>query len=803
MLGKNIQFVKKVLFMTYYKIKHQVLGRLRVKVELANRNELYFALIERNLSSLSFVSFVRINSACNSIVVTYQKLKQSDSSFVKQILENINASAKQIMEMHNKNLHENKSINKILGLTSNIFKAVTNVKDDTNCNCNDVAKHGDLIKPAFMRFMALTSIFSLVFIKKVAFNAPISQALFSPLGIASVVFSVPLIKSGAKQLKQKKVSLDGFLGTGCIATAFSSQALAAFEILWINAGAELLTAWITERSRKSISNILQATSHHTFTLVDGVEVETKISDLKEGDIVVLHTGEKVCIDGEIINGHALLDESPISGRADLMQKSIGDMVLAGTFVSQGLIYVCAKQVGDQTYLSRVLCLVEDELANKASVEGLADKLAKRLIILGFVATGLTLLFTKSISRAFTVLLVMACPCATALSASTPISAAINIASKKNILIKGGRYLEEVGKVDCICFDKTGTLTISEPKLMEIVLLKDRIKNIPSSEIEAENILLKLVLSTEMHNHHPLAQAIKKEAEQRKISPFDHTCCEYFLGMGMMATVEGDEILVGNHKLMEHLGIEFDESMLIYTGKNFVFEQVKRLRMLGRTVLFVAKNKEIVALLAFDNPIRSEAKAVIETLKNTGIKNVYLITGDEENTARTLSKSLGIDGYFASVMPTEKSDIIKQLQTKYGSVLMVGDGINDAVALTQADVGIAMGAGGSEVAIEAADITLVNDDLCGIVYLHELSKKTINVVHQNFWLATSSNLAGVALGFFGIINPVLAGTLHIAHTLGVLASSSRLLSFEPEDGIMPCAKENSEILCKCKNITNKG
>ncbi len=760
--------------MLYYKIQHQIPGRIRISIPSVLRSEKSFAYIEEKLNNFSFVSSLRSNSLCGSLIVTYTKYNESYSLASHKIIENIQES---LHFLNSKKKAKKQSSNKKRKSSTLAFK-----KNNENCDCKVGTEHKELLKPATLRFISLSGILGLTFLRSAIVRVPVSQALLSPLGIASVLFSLPLLNNGYKQLKSKKIALDGILGIGCVATAFNSQALAAYEILWINAGAELLTAWVTERSRKSISSILQVTSHHTFTLVDGVEVETKVSSLKEGDIVVLHTGEKVCVDGEIIDGYALLDEAPISGRAELVSKSIGDNVLAGTFVSQGLIYVAAKEVGDKTYLSRVLCLVEDELKNKAPIEGIADKLARKLVFLGFIATGATYLFTANIQRAFTVLLVMACPCATALSASTPISAAISAAAKKNILIKGGRYLEELSEINCICFDKTGTLTVSEPKLTDIILLENLIHAEPttSAEKEAENLLLQLAVSTEMHNHHPLAQAIKKEAEKRAILPLEHTCCEYFLGMGMMATIDNSEILVGNHKLIEMHTIPFELSQQSQATQKSVHNEVAYLRSRGKTVLFVAKDKQLIGLLSFDNPIRNEAKAIINTLKQTGIEHMYLITGDEENTARTLSEELEIQGYFSSVMPNEKAEIIKRLQKEHGSVLMVGDGINDAAALVQADIGVAMGAGGSEVAVEAADITLVNDDLCGIVYLHELSKKSIHVVHQNFWLATGSNIGGVVLGALGIINPVLAGTLHIAHTLGVLASSSRLLTYEVED-----------------------
>jgi cation-transporting P-type ATPase C len=646
-------------------------------------------------------------------------------------------------------------------LKSTIELLIPTTEEGSSCpsTCGCSIDAGNPVKPALFRFAAISAVMGGVFIRTTLLGLTVAETLISPLGIIAVISAVPLIKSSLSSIRNKKFNLEVFLGASIIAAVAAGEALTAFEVLWINSGAELLKAWITERSRKSIASILDATSHHTFILVDGVEVEAEVSSLKKGSVVVLHTGEKVCVDGEIISGEALLDESPISGRMDFIPRGKGDSVLAGTFVRQGVIHVRADKVGDETYLARILNLVEDSLANKAPIEQVADKLAATLVKVGFGATAATFLITGSYWRAFTVMLVMACPCATILAASTAVSAALSAAAKKNILIKGGRYLEEAGKIDTVCLDKTGTLTTNEPVLDSIISI--------SEFSEAE--LLQLAYSVETHNHHPLAQAVKKHAEDKNISPIPHSVCEYYLGMGMRAELESDEVLIGNKKLMEEYNVALGKTS----------SKAAPLKKRGLTVLYMAKGRTIVGLLAFDNLIRSESKAVIDRLRQNGIRGTVLITGDEKNTASELSRKLGIAECYPSLMPQEKAEIVSNIQAERKTVMMVGDGINDALALAQSDIGVAMGAGGSEVAIEAADIALVNDDLEGLVYVHSLSRETLKVVNQNFWIATGSNLIGVILGAVGALSPVMAGMIHIAHSAGVLANSSRLLNYSPE------------------------
>lgn len=699
-----------------------------------------FHKLENEIHNLKGIFLTRSNIVCKSIVITYDK---------------------NVLKAEN-----------VLHVLDSYFLTLSGREQEVTvcraCKKCTVKTNQDLVKPAKRRFILLSSVMAGTALQKLFFKN-ISQGLFSPLGIVSLAFSVPLIKEALVNLKQRKLKLDGFLGAGCIASVVSGQALTALEILWINSGAELLQAWITERSRKSIADILSQTTHHTFKFVEGIEVEIPVTEVKQNDIVVFHTGEKICVDGEIIDGNALIDESPITGRSDFIPKSIGDRVLAGTFVRQGIAYVCARHVGDETYLSRILCQVENNLQHKAPVEEIADKLANNLVKLGFVSTAVTFILTQSFWRAFTVLLVMACPCATVLAASTAVSAGMNNASNRKILIKGGKYLESVSKADCVCFDKTGTLTTSDSKLVRMFLLKEAKEYcLQEQNLSAEDAFLQMLYSAEIHNHHPLALAVIRRAKEKHLSPVAHTQCEYYLGMGVCATILGNEILIGNAKMMQEFQIDISGEKCMQEHKNAEES--------GQTLLFAAKNKELIGLVTFDNTIRDNARTVIDKLRQSGIRHICLITGDERPTAQKLCSELGIEHFYSSVMPEEKGEIVKELQKKYRSVIMIGDGINDAMALSQANLGIAMGEGGSDIAVESADITLVNDNLSNIVYVHGLSRQTLKTVHQNFLIATGSNILGLVLAGMGILSPVAAGMLHIAHTAGVLANSARLLHY---------------------------
>ena len=619
---------------------------------------------------------------------------------------------------------------------------------------------GNSVRRAGLRFAGLSLVMGGALVRRLVFRVAVAQTLLSPLGILAAAATWPLIKKAIRDARARRFGLDGFLAGSILAATAMGEALTALEILWIDSGAEFLSTWIGRRSRRAISDILQVSSKNTFISLDGQEVEVPVDQVRPGDLVVLHTGEKVSVDGRVERGRALVDESPINGRSEFALRQEGDTVLAGTLVREGVIFVRAQKVGDQTYLARVIYMVEEALENQAPIQGVADRLATRLLKLGGLLTLGTLMVTASFWRAFTVLLVMACPCATVLAASAPISAAINAAARRRILIKGGRYLEEVGRTDIVCFDKTGTLTMSQPALERMVNLSDF----------PDEYLLQLAYTAEMHNFHPLALAIKHKAAELGLEAGSHVVCQYQLGEGVSARINGRSIHLGNRRFMDRQEVALAKTEEIARG----------MESEGLTVVFLALQSRLLGILGFANQARPEAQSIVKHLTRDGIKRVVMITGEEGCSAGSVASQLEMDECHFSVRPEEKARIVAKLKTPGHRVLMVGDGINDALALAQADVGIAMGAGGSEVAIEAADIALVDDDLNGVCYLRSLSQATMTVVQQNFWIATGSNLAGMALGALGILSPVAAGLLHIVHTLGILANSSRLLSHRPSN-----------------------
>ncbi len=607
--------------------------------------------------------------------------------------------------------------------------------------------------------VAITAFVGYTLIRRWVFKLPLSQGPLSLVAGVALVAAIPLFRHALEDLRQgKAMSLFPFLAGTCVLAIVVGEAMTALEVIWILRVGILLEDYVAEQSRRAISEILQVATKDTYILVDGVEVQVPVDQVQKGDLLAVHTGEKIPVDGMVERGEALVDEAHITGRAEPELRTTGDRVFAGTIVQKGVIVVSAEKVGDDTYLCRILHMVEDAIENRAPAEKQADILAGRLFRLGAFATVTTLLLTADPFRAFTVMLVMACPCATVLAASTAVSAALANAARNHILIKGGLHLETVGKADCFCFDKTGTITAEVPEVIEVI---------PRAPRQTEAQVLATAVIAEIHNEHPMARAVVNAAKGHGITPAPHAECEFVLGRGVTARTNGDVILVGNDRFMKehHIPVTY-----------FKARSDERIQQ-GNTVLYVARNGKLQGMIVVANGVRPNAKPVLDWLRKDGVSSLYLGTGDTRPVAEAIARSLAFDDFRAELLPEDKAYYVERFEQAGKRVVMIGDGVNDALALSKATVGVAMGAGGAEVAIEAADVALVDSELERLVTLRQLSHQTLRTIEQNYYLATSTNVLGIILGAAGWLTPVMAGMLHIVHTLGIVLNSSRLLNWK--------------------------
>lgn len=642
------------------------------------------------------------------------------------------------------------------------------------CDCGSQASFTTKLR----RVIWLSGCMAYAALRVWVFKLPLVQTPLSLLGAVALLGAWPLVREAFLDITvKKKVTVAPFLAAGSLITVVMGQAFSALQILWIYNVAELTEEYVAQRSRQAIRDILQVAPANAFVMIDGMEVETPVGQIRPGDVVAVHTGERIPVDGEVSEGEALVDESSINGRSEAMLRGRGDQVFAGTIISQGVLFIRTVKTGEDTYLAHIMKMVEDSLANKAPVEQKADQLAGRLMKIGFAATALTLLLTLDPMRALTVMLVMSCPCATVLAASSAITAALANAAKHSILIKGGLYLETVGQADIYCFDKTGTLTMEQP---EVIAIHGRTPSM------SEDAILALAATAESHNQHPVAKAILAAARERNLSPEPHAVCDFKAGRGVLCTIGGDAvILVGNRQFMDEHQVDV----------RWFDKKATQQRAMGNTVVYVAKNGGAQGMIGVANPVRPEAARVLNCLRRDGVKSLHLVTGDSREIAETLMDVFPFDECRAELMPEEKAQRVDELK-RGGSVVMVGDGVNDALALARADIGIAMGAAGAEVAMEAADIALADSDLVGLMKVRNLSHQTMRVIDQNHYLAVSTDLIGAALAMMGFLSPMLAGMIHILHTGGILLNSGRLLRWEPPVEPLDCCKscERQEHPC---------
>lgn len=720
---------------------HSIQGRMRVKVKSIRFSEKRAYSLEQWLTHQAQVLGVEARPASGSVIVLYNPEKAGSAN----ILDLIDKA----LDIHPGALPSSLSSSDLAcGMECEV------------CHPIPAARPEKSLFGRFIEVAALTAFVVYSLVRSIIFKSPLREGPFSIVAGVAIVGAIPMFRHALDDLRQgKALNLFPFLASTCVLAIIMGEALTALEVIWILRVGMLLEDYVAGQSRKAISEILQVTTKDTYVLVDGVEVKTSVDEVRIGDMLAVHTGEKIPVDGVVLSGEALVDEAHITGRAEPEVRRANDRVFAGTIIQKGVIVIRAEKVGDDTYLCRILHMVEYSLANQAPAEKQADILAARLFRLGVLSIGITLLLTADLFRAFTVMLVMACPCATVLAASTAVSAALANAARNHILIKGGIYLEMVGKADYFCFDKTGTITEDIPQVLEVI---------PRAPKQTEAQVLAVAAIAEIHNEHPMARAVVEAAYRHNITPEPHAVCEFVLGRGVRARTDSALILVGNVEFMAEEGI----------NASYYKTKAREYIETGHTVLYVARNNKLQGMIVVANTIRPNAQAVLEWLRNDGASALYLGTGDTEPVARSISNVLQFDDYRANMLPEDKAYYVERFEADGQRVVMIGDGVNDALALSKASVGIAMGAGGAEVAIEAADIALVDSELERIVTLRQLSRQTLRIIDQNFFLATSTNIIGVILAAAGWLTPVMGGFLHIAHTLGIVLNSSRLMSWEP-------------------------
>jgi cation-transporting P-type ATPase C len=560
--------------------------------------------------------------------------------------------------------------------------------------------------------------------------------------------------------RRRPLTTDTLVSAATVASIFLRESVTALTVIWLLNLGEYFHSLVLRRSRRAIRALLELDDVDVWVVVGNVEVSTPLERVVPGDLIVVHAGRRLPIDGRIEEGTGTLNEAPITGESMPVVRNPGDQVYAGTVLLAGRLRVRVVHVGSETAVGRLIDRVEEAQGSRAPLQTTGDRFARRFVPLSFALAVMVLVLTRDIRRALTMLLV-ACPCAAGLATPTAVSGAVGNGARRGILIKGGRPLEILAGANAVVFDKTGTLTSGVPTVARVISCN-------GSHTPEE--VLSIAANAELHSDHPLGLAVVAHARDHELVIEPHEECRVLIGRGVQADWQGNRILVGSSSLLEQFGVQVPAE---------AERQCARHTADAETMMYVAYCDDVIGLIGVRDHVRPEAAEALADLRRLRVPRLRMLTGDGEASAAAVAGDLGITEWRSRMLPDEKFDEIRALREEGCTVAMVGDGINDAPALALAHVGIAMGTAGSDVAIEAADIALASDDLRRLGTAMRLSRRTIGVIRQNYTIALGVNASGVALGAFGLLNPLLAAVLHNLSTLLVVGNSARLIAFDPD------------------------
>lgn len=573
--------------------------------------------------------------------------------------------------------------------------------------------------------------------------------------IAIILCGLPIIKEAATCLYEEfDIKADVLVSLALIASVIIGEIFAAGEISVIMTIGALLEDLTVQKAQSGIENLVKLTPKQARIIIDNKEIMINADDIEIGDIVRVIAGETIPVDGVIIKGQGSIDESIMNGESLPVDKYVGDDVLSGTINQYSTFDIKATKTSQDSSLKRMIKLVKEADSKKAPIVSLTDRWATWIVVIALVSSIGTYLVTHQILRSVTILVVF-CPCALILATPTAIMAGIGNASKYGMLIKGGDVVERLSKIKNIAFDKTGTLTYGKLSVVEYKSF--------NPEYDDETFL-KILASVEAYSEHPLGKAITSYYKENNEELLDIQNFIVNPGKGITANLGEKSILVGNLKLIKDVDINLNKDII-----NISEEFTKK----GCTVIYLSIDNKLIGYVALSDILREEAKEVISYIKSQKI-NPVMLTGDNKNSAQNIASIVGIDDINPSLLPEDKMNIIKNLEDSKSPTCMIGDGVNDALALKYSSVGISMGAIGSDIAIEASDIALASDDIKNIPYLLYLSKKTMKTIKLNVTFSLALNFLAIILAMTGILNPVVGALVHNLGSVFVILNSAKLL-----------------------------
>ena len=721
-------------------IVHRLRGRIRIKSKAFKYigNSLK-SEIEKQLMQVRYIESVEISLVTGTILIYFEDVSLSDQNLISLIQNTLN---------------------------SHIFEICKNEKIEKSSKYVIERKLQEESPKEIIKKIVTTAGllgYNLFFKSKSTMALTGIRRFLNYNTLATLALAMPVLKNGINSLvKNKRPNADTLSSSAIISSLLLGKESAALTIMFLEEVSELLTVYTMEKTRGAIKDMLSVGENYVWKEISEDNVKrVPIEEIQKDDIIVVQTGEKISVDGKIIRGEALIDQSSITGEYMPIKKSIGEDVYAGTIVKNGNISIIAEKVGDDRTVSRIIKLVEDANSNKADIQNYADTFSAQLIPLNFILAGIVYASTRSITKAMS-MLVIDYSCGIRLSTAVAFSAAINTAAKNGILVKGSNFIEELSKAETVIFDKTGTITEGKPKVQSIEVFNNNI---------SENEMIGLAGAAEEQSSHPLATAIMSEIKDRGIEIPKHNKIKTVVSRGVETKIgkgkEATTIRVGSKKYMLENNIDL----------TLATEAERGIISRGEIGLYVAQDEKIIGLIGVSDPPRENIKKAINRLRNYGVDDIVLLTGDLRQQAETIASRMSIDRYESELLPEDKAKNILKFQSKGSNVIMIGDGVNDAPALSYANVGVALGSTRTDVAMEAADITITQDNPLLVPGVIGLSKNTVKTIKENFAMVIGLNTFALVLGATGILAPIYASVLHNSTTILVVMNSLKLLKYD--------------------------
>ena len=719
---------------------HRLRGRIRIKskafkyVENSLKSE-----IERQLLQVRYIKSVEISLITGTILIYFEDVSLSDQNLINLIQNTLN---------------------------SHIFEICKNEKIEKSSKYVIERKlQEESPKEIVKKIIATAGLlgYNLFFKPKNAIAITGIRRFLNYNTLSTLALAMPVLKNGVNSLiKNKRPNADTLSSSAIISSILLGKESAALTIMFLEEVSELLTVYTMQKTRGAIKDMLSVGENYVWKEISEDNVKrVPIEEIQKDDIIVVQTGEKISVDGKIIKGEALIDQSSITGEYMPIKKSEGDDVYAGTIIKNGNISIIAEKVGDDRTVSRIIKLVEDANSNKADIQNYADTFSAQLIPLNFILAGIVYASTRSITKAMS-MLVIDYSCGIRLSTAVAFSAAINTAAKNGILVKGSNFIEELSKAETVIFDKTGTITEGKPKVQSIEIFDNSI---------TENEMIGLAGAAEEQSSHPLATAIMSEIKDRGIEIPKHNKIKTVISRGVETKIgkgkEAITVRVGSKKYM--LENKVDLTLATNAERGIISR--------GEIGLYVAQDEKIIGLIGVSDPPRENIKKAINRLRNYGVDDIVLLTGDLRQQAETIASRMSMDRYESELLPEDKAKNILKFQSKGSNVIMIGDGVNDAPALSYANVGVALGSTRTDVAMEAADITITQDNPLLVPGVIGLSKSTVKTIKENFAMVIGLNTFALVLGATGILAPIYASVLHNSTTILVVMNSLKLLKYD--------------------------